>query len=69
MPHCAWSYPPTVVARDAQLKIRLTHGEKAALLALARARGRSVSEVVRSSLPIFEPMDAEIDVTVQKTDA
>lgn len=46
------SFPPASDARRRHLAVRLTSDEHAQLVALADARGRTISEVVRCSLPL-----------------
>jgi hypothetical protein len=46
------SYPPASAPRREVVKLLLTRDEKAELVTLAEQRGRSVMEVIRTSLPL-----------------
>lgn len=46
------SYPPVPVPRTAVVKLSLTPDEKAELVTLSRRSGRSVTEIVRTHLPL-----------------
>jgi methyl coenzyme M reductase subunit C-like uncharacterized protein (methanogenesis marker protein 7) len=54
------SYPPAEHTRSEVVRLLLTPAEKAELIGLARERGRSISEVVRTSLPLSTNREREI---------
>lgn len=58
------SYPPASASRGVMVKVRLSATEKARLENLARARGRSMSELIRVALAAFSNADAEPVVTL-----
>jgi hypothetical protein len=52
------SYPPSEHPRSRYMRVRLSEPEWDRLCAVAATQGRSVSEVVRLSLPLGRPAPA-----------